>query len=987
MLPNRLKLLLAGVALLGLGLRAEAQQVPYPTPGAQVPLTVTALVTDSSNGQPVPFANSSLETLKDSVVTADVVDGNGRLKLTVPRPGVYRLMVSFVGYGSYKKVVRVTAPLDLGTIALGRSVQQYAEVEVQGVVAPMRQRGDTTEYNAAAFKTSRDATSEDLVSKMPGISVDNGSVKANGENVTQVTVDGKPFFGDDPTQTLRNLPSEMVDRVQLLDQRSEASRLTGFDDGNRTKTLNIVTKANRRKGVFGKGSAAVGNDGRYAGSVVANRFDGDRRITMLGQANNVNQQNFQVQDLVGAFGNGRGGGGGGGRPGGGFGGGGGGFGGLGNFLVGQQGGINTTTAGGVNYSDSWNKVLDVSSSYFFNRGYNVSDQFTNRTYITGGDTAQRFKEQQTSRNLNLNHRAAARFEYKPDTMNTVVFRPRFSTQSNASHSATLDTTARGMRLQSTLDNDTRTDQNGVNASSELVFRHRFQKMGRALVLSSNASLNNSESETRRNTISTRVLGGVLQPDSARQHIYTKSRNQTGNLGITYTEPAGKHSQVLVVYQPELQFRSSDRDTRNVGENEAESQDPTLSNSLTSTYLTQQVGVGARYAYLKLNYGGQVNYQRSDLNTRQQYLGQEAQLNRGFNAVLPQFNLQYRISKEKNFNLNLNTNTAAPSASQLQSVVNTANLLALSTGNPDLRQTYQVNGNASFSRSNAAEGRMVMLMATATVVDDYIANATYLSRRDSLLPGGVVLPAGGQLTRPINLGRQVNARSFANYAMPIKGLKTNLNLTGSYGFTRTPGQVNGAVNQSDNHAFGGGVTFSSNISENVDFNIGTNPSYNLVRNTLQSSGNYNYYSQSSRLRLNVLLWKSISFTSNVTHTYYSGLSAGYNQNILLWNATLGKKLGKNKEWEVQLQAYDILKQNNSVSRTVSDVYIQDTRTTVLQRYFMLGVTYTLRKFQSSNPADDPEMRMRRRMMENMNPNGGPPPGPPPGMGGPPPGGGF
>ncbi len=961
-----------------------AQAQVQPQPQTLPPAPLTALVQDSASGQSLAFANAALLGRGDSTLASAQADADGRLQLTIPRPGRYTLVVTYVGYGLYRRPLRLAGPADLGVLKLGRSVQQLAEVEVTGTLSPMRQRGDTTEFNAAAFKVNRDASSEDLVGKLPGVTVDGSGVKAMGEQVNQVKVDGKPFFGDDPSQTLRNLPAEMIDKVQLYDERSEASRLTGFDDGNRVRTLNIVTKANRRKGTFGRaqlfGGGAPTAPDRYNANVVANRFDGDRRITVLGQANNINQQNFQISDLAGALGQGRGGMGGGmGRPGGGGmpGGGGGGFG-LGNFLVGPQNGINTTTAGGINFSNSYGarKQLEATGSYFVNRTYNVADQATNRAYISRADVSPVLQEDQRNRSLTLNHRAQARLEYKPDTNNTLILRPRLTTQATGTASATRDTTRLGNALLSTLGNDINATQGAVNASNEAVFRHRFARLGRSLVVSTSASLSNQNSQTFRSTLTETYRPGTpAVADSNNQRITTDVQNRTVNVGLTYTEPLAPKVQGLLFYQPDWQARAATRYTYNrVADQEA--LDLGLTNVLNSRYQTQQAGAGARYGDGKLNLGGQVNYQYATLDVEQ---NNEADRRRSFRAVLPQFNLQYRPNRENSFSLNLNSATQAPAANQLQTVVNTANLLNLSTGNPDLRQTYTASGNAMYSRNNVALSRAFSVFGFFSVTDDFIANSTFLARRDTVI-AGVPLVGGAQLSRPINLGQQVNARSFANYATPLRKLKSNLNLSLTYGYAATPGQVNGATNNAQAHTVGGGLTLASNISEAIDFTLGTNPSYTLVRNTLPTAGNFNYYGQNSRARLNLLIRKAVTFSTSLTHTYLTGLAAGFNQNFLLWGATAGYKFGKAKQWEAQVQATDILRQNQAVSRSVSDIFVQDTRTTVLQRFVMVGLIYTLRKFD--NPAtNNPEWQMRRRMYENMNPGGGPPPGmmPPPGGG--------
>ena len=259
----------------------------------------------------------------------------------------------------------------------------------------------------------------------------NGEVQAQGEKVQRVLVDGKQFFGEDATLALKNLPAEIVDKIEVFDRQSDQAQLTGFDDGNAQKTINIVTRADRNAGKFGKLFAGYGSDNRYMAGGNLNIFGKEKRISIIGLSNNINQQNFASQDLAGVLGSSGGGGGRGGRGGGGGGGGGswGGGGNGGNFLVGQQNGITNTSAFGLNYTDKWGEKLEVTGSYFFNRSGNANTQATNReTFLSNG--SQFYKEQTSNANTNLNHRVNFRFEYSPDKNNTIIFSPSVNWQDN-----------------------------------------------------------------------------------------------------------------------------------------------------------------------------------------------------------------------------------------------------------------------------------------------------------------------------------------------------------------------------------------------------------------------------------------------------------------------------------------------------------------------------------------------------------------------------
>ncbi|MBL7726496.1 MAG: carboxypeptidase regulatory-like domain-containing protein, partial [Dinghuibacter sp.] len=306
-------------------------------------------------------------------------DEKGFFTFTGLTRSTYNLTITYIGH--LPKVIygiKVSDSLvNLGKIAMNKKPTEGETVTVVAQV-PVTQKGDTIQYSAAQFKTNPDATVEDLVKKLPGITIENGVVKAQGEEVRKVTIDGRDFFGDDATAALRNLPAEIVDKIQVFDRLSDQAQFTGFDDGNSQKAINVVTKAGMRNGQYGRLFAGYGTDNRYAAGGNMSFFKGSRRVSLIGQANNTNQQNFSAQDILGVTssggGGGRGGMGGGAQGGGGRGGmgGGGGFtggrGGMGgggnNFFVGQQQGINTTNSFGINYSDAWSKKLNVTGSYF-----------------------------------------------------------------------------------------------------------------------------------------------------------------------------------------------------------------------------------------------------------------------------------------------------------------------------------------------------------------------------------------------------------------------------------------------------------------------------------------------------------------------------------------------------------------------------------------------------------------------------------------------
>ncbi|MEM8891256.1 MAG: carboxypeptidase-like regulatory domain-containing protein, partial [Bacteroidota bacterium] len=355
----------------------------------------------NATDQPVLGAKVLLKnaTHEEGVLT----DEKGSFRFVTTPSGTYTLSIEMFGTLEHSQEVKITpVPQKLPAIKLTKSYNMD-EVAIEREVTPAIQKGDTTEYNAGAFKTNPDATAEDLVTKMPGVTLENGQVKAQGENVQQVLVDGRVFFGNDPSAALKNLPAEIVDKIQVFDQQSDQSQFTGIDDGQTTKTINIVTRINMRNGEFGRFYGGYGDQERYKAGGNYNMFNTDQRLSILGQSNNINQQNFASEDLLGitsaSGGRGRRGGGRGGRGGGDRGGFGGGS--AGDFLVGQQNGISNTTALGLNYSDEIGKKLKISGSYFFNQADNTSEQLLSQLYILDQDSGQVYREDSDTESTNI----------------------------------------------------------------------------------------------------------------------------------------------------------------------------------------------------------------------------------------------------------------------------------------------------------------------------------------------------------------------------------------------------------------------------------------------------------------------------------------------------------------------------------------------------------------------------------------------------------
>lgn len=927
------------------------------------PRSITGRIIDTKTGETLIGVNVVATLKADTTVThGQVTDTNGRFSVPVRVAGDYRVRISYVGFVAQTKDVTVAdkeAPL--GLIEMQVDVMLMNEVRVEAVQDRVEVRGDTTVFNAAAFKVNPDATTEDLLRKMPGIVVDGGQVQAQGETVQRVLVDGREFFGQDPAAALRNLPSEIVDRIEVYDRQSDQAQFTGFEDDNTQKTINIVTLTGRSNGQFGKVYGGYGSEERYLTGGNINIFDDDRRISIIGMSNNVNQQNFAIEDLMGVVGSasgrgGFGGGqrGGGGRPpgGGSFGGGrpGGDFGGMrggdtGSFLVGNQGGVNSTDAFGLNYQDSFGANLQVTGSYFFNRSDNASTSLLDREYYLEDALSQLYNEENVSSSTNMNHRFSGRLTYSINERNSLIFTPRITTQSNEAASFLFGenvlTTAE--RLSQTT-NDYLSDSNGMNASANLLLRHSFATRGRTLSVNFSASSNTSRGDTDQ-------LSSNLFFTGNTDDILLDQRTDSDQIGrslsmrLTYTEPVGEGGQIQVNYSPSRTVSDSERWSNSLDPIAGTYTilEPSLSSEFDNIVLRQRGGVSytKRTQSLRITLG--VDGQSESL-TGDQAFPVTFDVDRMFNHVLPSAEVQFGNSRQKSLRLSWRTQTDTPSISQLQDVIDNRNPLQLSSGNPGLDPSYTNTLMARFNSTNLETGRVFFGFASWSSASDYIGTETTIAQRDTQIADGVTLLQGSQFSRPVNLDGQQTLRSFFTFGRPTPFFDANMNWNGGVTLTSAPGLINGEKNVTDVLGLNGGLVISSNISERLDFTVSENVSYNTSENSAYPQLNNTYTQYRTGASITAMPTKSLVLETSVAHSLYNGLGDNVDNTSILWNAALGYKFLKGNGGELRFIVADILNRNTNVARSITEFYIQDTSSNVLGRYVLLNFTYTLRNFR-------------------------------------------
>jgi hypothetical protein len=928
--------------------------------------SVNGTVYESAN---TPALGASVDLLDENKkpMQSLFVDENGQYLFEGLENKSYFLQISQFEYLDTIVAFKISNNnLTLNTITLQKSkVEQLGTINFQVDRTPVQQKGDTTQFDAGAFKTNPDATAEDLLRKMPGMDMSSGSPKAQGENITKVLVDGKPFFGDDPSAALKNLPAEIIDKIQLYDEKSEQSQFTGFDDGNTSKTLNITTRKDKKEGLFGKlfvgGGSDIGDNNankqlRYSNGGTLNYFNGTRRITLMGLNNNINQQNFSTQDIVGA---GSGASGGGGMRGGGAGGRGGG--GMNNMSMGSNQGINRTNALGLNYTDFWGDKVEVNGSYIFNNTKNNTEQDILRLYQSQSQSGQEYRERNESNSTNFNHRINGRIKYTIDSNNTLLLMPSVSYQNNKSISNSSAQTSLINSILNKTQNSNDRKSEGINANLRALFSHKFAKPGRSASLWLDGGYNNTSTTNTLQSLTEDILATINDTLNQRSLNDRNGFNTTANL--SYTEPLSKRSGLQFRYKYGHNYSNSDKKTYNASfNNEYNLLDNRLSNVFNSTYITNGAEIGYRFNEKNYDFNLALEYQNAALNG-DRTMPVVTEINRNFNNVLPSARMKYAFSKTSNLRVFYRSYSRNPSVDQLQDVINNSNPLQLTSGNPDLKQSINHDVRAMYNTASVKNNSTFFAMASANFVNDYIGNSLIIADQPTSIQS-IDLPRGGQFSKPINLDGYKNFNGFVTYGKLISPIKTNINLNFSGGFSATPSLVNNVKNIANSTNLGLGVVFSSNISENIDYTLSSTASLNNIKNTLNTSGDNKFYNQTTRFNLNYIFLKGFVLNTELNHQYFEGQTAAFNTRFLLWNASLGKKFYNNQA-EVKLQVYDILGQNKAIATSSQQgLYTQSTISNVLQRYFLVTFTWNLRYFKGSSSEKDMENKNDFRPTGNM-----------------------
>jgi hypothetical protein len=904
---------------------------------------VKGIAFDTISRQPVGAATVTILEKKDSsLVSFTMTDNDGRFQLNGLANGEYRLLISHVNYHNSNKFFTITDAAknaELGNVVMNDLTKTLEEVVLEAEAPPVTLVGDTIQYNAGSFKTPPNASVEQLLKKLPGVKVEkDGTIKAQGEKVNRVLVDGKEFFGNDPKVATKNLPADAVDKVQVYDKQSDQAQLTGFEDGNYEKTINLKLKKDKKKGMFGKVNAGAGNKERYEGKFNVNSFKGARQFSAIGMGNNTNAEGFSFMDILNFSGElarmQRGGGGDininiSGED----------AAALGINSGGRNNGINTAWGGGLNYNNILGTKLDFQSNYFYNRYNPNQESHIQRQYFLP-DSSYFYNQNSFTDNLSNNHRFNLNTLYQVDSMNSIRITPSFSYQATNNRSQTDYQTLSQNKLLTNegFSNNTAANK-GYNFRNTITWRKKMARKGRTFSLSLQTSLNESDGDGSLSSINSfyNPNGSLFKRDTLHQQNTNKGDLRGYTARAVYTEPVWKRS-LLEFSVSKSNTKSTARKTTydyNKLNGKFDQLNNILSNDFENTYGYINAGMRMRTQKKKLSYSLGANWQQADLEGTITTGIKDSLISKTFRNILPNARMQYNFTRFKNISVTYNTTTNQPSMTQLQPVPDNSNSLNIRVGNPDLKQEYNHTVQTHLQLVSPYKNKNLFMFLTVQATQNKIVNY------DSINQLGV------KRTKPVNVNGVYTINSNISYSLPVRFLKGSVEISSNTGMLKTKQFINTVRNDIKTFYIGPDLRLDMNPTGKLNIGVGAGFNYNKTTYSLQAALNADYLSQDYNATIDWEMPRGFFFSTDFMYTINSQRAAGFNTKVPLWNASISKQMLKYNRGELKFAARDLLNKNIGISRNTNNNYIEDSRVLTLRQFFLLSFTYSLSKTGLNN----------------------------------------
>jgi hypothetical protein len=864
-------------------------------------LNVIGSVADSATGKPI--SNATVSLLRDNkALTTSFSDQEGMFSLKDIPAGTYQLYISLMGYQAYyTRLVVTKSDVNLGKIILKNKSIELQAIEIRHSIPPVTVKKDTLEFNAGSYKTRPNAVVADLLRQVPGIVIDQGGkITAQGETVKRILVDGKPFYGNNPALTTQNLPAEIIAKIQVIDAKSEQSVFSGFDDGNREKVINITLKKDRRHGTTATTTAGAGTDGRFALAANANSFNDNERLSAIVNGNNLNDPNYDPSLSFGAA-----------SPG---------------------SGIARNWSGALNYNfdNKKNFRLDASYAATTSKTQNSTSSFR-QTFLP--DTSWYYKQQNNTNNTATEHTLNAQVNYNISPTASILISPviTYNTTDNIQNNkyeslnSARDTTISGMNLNTS-------HQSTPNVNIHGLFRKRFKKPGQTLSadFSTVSSRDNSDNTyfTQDRYLVTDSIAGYDRLTS------NKTTNRNSSIRLSYTTPITKDRFLEVHSTWNTQTNKVNNNTYDIDtlSGKYETLNDSLSNISKNTFQAQTAGISLRTTKPGYDYTLGLNAQYNTMNNENTHAPSFRQ---HYFTLFPTATANIALAKDKNLRFHYEGGSVPPTAQQLQPLPNLSNSLLINEGNPDLKPSFSHKMGMGYNAMNPTTFKGIFVLINGEITRNKIVN---INRYDT---------SGRQISRPVNANGAFNISAAVTNNFPLKAIQASLNFTTGTLYNRDITYTNLDNNNLKSY------THNFNISEMVfltyryksllDVNTQLQLTYSGTRYGSLSNNNTNYLTYNLIVIYNFNLPAGFMIGNDIRYIMNRGRAAGFNNNSALLNGYVAKSLFKQKQAQVKLYSYDLLRQNVSIARNVGDNYIEDVRQTVLKPYWMLSFTWFFKNY--------------------------------------------
>jgi hypothetical protein len=918
---------------------------------AQSKLTIRGTVKDTTN-IPLDYTSVLLLSPKDSALVAYTLtnkDGEYQFKNIDRQPLLIK--ATYMGYLPIQKelVLPETDDLEVEEILLMPILKELYEVVVKAAKAPLMMRGDTLEYDASKFKVPPGATLEDLLRKLPGIQIDaDGNIVAQGQQVQKVTVDGRRFFGGNTKMATQNLNAESISKLQLYDDKSEQAKLTGVEDGVKEKTLNVELKEEAKKGGFGKISAAGGTDERWASNASYNKFDKTSQFSIIGYGNNVNQTGLSWDDLEefrgsSAFQ----------------------FGDTGDFGFNGNGGVafisfsggdgedsfeipfNNLSSGfsnnqafGVNYNHLKDKK-DISGNYFYSRSDQIIESFNSRTTFLEDNSSFTSTDQSSQNSVAAHHRANLRFQNELDSANTLTINAKGRLSTLNTSLVSFQELMRSSTEQSQMVRNNQSNKLSGAFQGTAIFRHKFKKNGRIFA----ASISNTYTNADQDGIQKAVADLTSSTDP---NTYFKNLDQvnqalnTSNLiksSLLFVEPINKIFFWETFYNFSQSKSETDRKVFDVQSSDSQELNPDLSRFFDNIITYNRIGSSIRYANKGSNLS--VGLAASNYKLNGQFSAVEGSeilgiVDKNYLNFTPNLSFWKTMKGNKRINASYAMGVTPPNISVLQPYKDISNPLYIREGNPDLQPEVTHSLNAGYNMYDPATFINLYFSLNSTFYQSQVVQNQTIDPETFVTTYKAGNVSGGQ-----------RYFSYVGFGFPIVKTKINAYITANPSYTKSLALINSIETETNTFSHNIGVNLDSNPTEWLNLYAGTSFQLSKTKYDQNPSQNQDIVNLSAYTNMNIKLPKDFYFDMKFNYSRFENESFGFNQEVPILNAFIYKLLGEAKKWEVRLSAYDIFKQNQTISQFAGQNFVSTGRIETLSRYFLLGVTYNMRGVEVKN----------------------------------------